>query len=137
MKSNSNTKSNKSSAEGNIPLLSIIKGVFVALLCTLMFTMVVVLLSMFTEIADGILAPIDVIAKQVAVVIGVFVAVNSKMKGWLTGLFVGLLFAVFSFCIFSVMNGTFILDQALGMSILFSAILGVISGIIGVNLKKY
>ena len=131
-------KSNKkNSVDDKTVVMCIIKGVFVALLASLIMTMAVVLLAMFTEIPDNFLTPIDVISKQIAVVLGVFTAVNHKMKGWLTGLCVGLLFAVLSFVINSIMSGSFVFDQSLGMSILFSGILGVISGIIGVNFKKY
>ena len=132
MKSNTKNK-----VEDKTVAMCIIKGLFVAILSSLVMTMAVVLLAMFTEIPDSLLTPIDIISKQVAVVLGVFTAVNSKMKGWLTGLCVGFLFSVLSFVIYSVMNGTIVFDQALGMSMLFSSIIGVISGIIGVNLKKY
>ncbi|MEG1519706.1 MAG: TIGR04086 family membrane protein [Clostridia bacterium] len=116
--------------------LCVLKGIVVGLVVSLMLTLILALLTSFTEIDDKYVNIIQVVIKQIAVVIATFIAVTKEHCGWLTGLLSGVFFSTIAFIVYSLIGGEFVFDQALGLNIVFSCIIGTVSGIISVNIKK-
>ena len=61
---------------------------------------------------------------------------NSKEMGLITGFIIGVIYSFLSLFVFSLLNGTFSFSITTINELLFSGILGSISGIISVNVIK-
>ncbi len=117
--------------------MAILKGVIVALCVSLVGILIFAFLLRFTSISDKIIAPVNQVIKGVSIFFGVFIGLKKhKEMGLLNGLFIGLLFTILAFLVFSLLDGAFCFDKTLLNDIIFGSIIGAICGIICVNLKK-
>lgn len=117
--------------------MAILKGVIVALCVSLVGILIFAFLLRFTSISDKIIAPVNQVIKGVSIFLGVFIGLKKhKEMGLLNGLFIGLLFTILAFLVFSLLDGAFCFDKTLLNDIIFGSIIGAICGIICVNLKK-
>lgn len=118
-------------------LLALVKGVVVGLCVALLGILIFAFLLRFTSIPDTIIAPVNQVIKGVSIFFGVFIGMKKhKSMGLLSGLLIGLLFTIFAFLVFSILNGAFAFDRTLVNDIIFGCVIGAICGIICVNLKK-
>ncbi|MBR1925293.1 MAG: TIGR04086 family membrane protein [Clostridia bacterium] len=123
--------------KNNSIVLNIIKGSFwgvaFSLVCILLFAFVI----KFTSISENAISPVNQIIKVLSIFFACFVAskkINSH--GWLVGIFVGLIYSILSFLIFSVLDGHFSVGINVLNDIAFGSVLGLISGIITIGLRK-
>lgn len=120
-----------------IPFSSIIKGSLVAVSCSLLLILVFAFLLKFTNIPESIIVPINQIIKGISVFAGVFLGIsNTRRKGLVNGIIIGLVYSLIAFFVFSLLAGCFVFDLTLLIDLLFSSIIGGVCGIICVNLKK-
>lgn len=118
-------------------ILSILKGVLVGLCVSLVGILLFAFILRFTSISDTIIAPVNQVIKGVSIFLGVFVGLKKhKEMGLLSGLLIGLLFTIFAFLVFSILDGHFTFDRTFLNDIVFGCVIGAICGIICVNLKK-
>ena len=118
-------------------LFSSIKGCLVAIAISLLGILFFAFVIKMFGITDGFLKPVNQVIKGISVLIGVFVGMkNSKQKGLIQGLVIGIVYTVLAFVIFSALNGKFNFDKSLLNDILFGGITGAICGIIAINFKK-
>lgn len=127
-----NVKQEKSSL-----LLSVLKGTLIALSCTLVLILIFAFIIRTITISDGLIKPINQIIKCVSILIGTFCALRKKREmGLIKGLFIGLLFTIVSFVVFSILDGNFDFNKTLINDFFFSGVIGSICGIIAVSVKK-
>lgn len=118
-------------------ILSVLKGVLVALSSCLILILIFAFILRFVTISDALIKPINQIIKCVSVLVGTFTALkHRKEQGLITGLFVGILFVLLSFVVFSLLDGNFEFSRTLINDFFFGGVIGAISGIIAVSFKK-
>lgn len=115
--------------------ISILKGTIYAITCSLILILIFALLIRFLNIPDGFIMPINQAIKIISLFLGNFLAFRGTDKGFIKGLILGLLYSFLSYIIFSFLCGNFNFGLTTLTDLLFSAILGGISGIISVNIK--
>ncbi|WZL71538.1 TIGR04086 family membrane protein [Clostridiaceae bacterium 35-E11] len=130
-------KSTKNIEFKNInPIWTYGKGIFSACVFTLFIFVVMALVITYTNISETIIPMTAAIVMVISSAIsGMYVGNKFKRKGWLHGIFVGLVYVV----LLIFMSWIFINDFAIGRYALYKGVTGVIAsgigGIIGVNLK--
>lgn len=112
-------------------------GTLIALCVSLVLVLIFAFMLKFTNIPDSAIRPVNQIIKAVSVFLGVFIGLKkSKELGLVSGLLIGFIYTILAFLVFSVLNGSFIVDITLLTDIVFGAVIGAICGIICVNIKK-
>ena len=118
-------------------ILDIVKTVVVAILCSMILVLVFALVVKATDIDEKGIAYANQGIKIVSVLIGTLVGFKrGGSAGWLKGLISGLLYVFFSFLVFSLISGELSWSNLTWIDFLTSAAVGVICGVIAVNVKK-
>ena len=115
---------------------SIIKGSIYSLSFTLILILIFALLIRFVNIPDSFISPVNQIIKVLCIFLGCFISLKKTNKGFIKGMFIGLIFTILVFLIFSFIGGTFNFSLSVLLDILFGILIGGISGIIVVNIRK-
>lgn len=118
-------------------ILTIIKGSFwgvsFSLVCILLFALII----KFSSISENAIGPINQIIKVLSILFACFVVGKQVKKGGLfVGLFTGILYTILAFVIFSILDGGFSFGLSLLNDITFGAIIGLISGVLCINLRN-
>lgn len=118
-------------------ILDVIKTVVIAVLVSMVSVLVFALIVKSTEISDTTIAYVNQGIKIVSVLVGTLIGFKRGGKGgWLKGLVSGVLYVVTSFLVFSLISGGFSLDDLSWLDFLTGAVVGLICGVITVNVKK-
>lgn len=115
-------------------LKNMIKGVLIAVLIAMCGILFLSLLAKLFDLSDGAIKGINQAIKILSVYIGVMYSVKGE-KGFLQGLIVGLFFTVVLYLVFIIISGE-ITVKSFFTDILCGGIIGLISGIISVNIKR-
>ncbi|MCL2540345.1 MAG: TIGR04086 family membrane protein [Firmicutes bacterium] len=118
-------------------LLGVIKGsayaVIVSLVCILLFAVII----KYTAIPEAWIQPVNQVIKGLSVLIGAWAAAKKiKSNGWLMGLLIGLVYTILAFLVFSILDGEFRFTLNILNDLLFGGIMGLIAGILMVNIIK-
>ncbi len=124
-------KSNKSS---NF-IVQIIKGVFTTLIVMLVAVFLFAWIVKLASLNYGVIKAVNQFIKVLAVFIGCFFSLRES-KGLIKGLLVGALSAVLISLIFVLISSEASFGIGFFIDIIFISILGAISGIISVNIRK-
>ena len=116
-------------------LFSIVKGVALALAFSFLCAVIFASILRFTPLPDKVIYPVNQGIKLCAVVLGALVFVRGE-KGWLQGLAIALLFTALSYLAFSAIGGSFALSWLILVELLGASTAGVLSGAIGVNIRR-
>lgn len=118
-------------------ILDIVKTVVVAILCSMVFVLVFALIVKATDISEKGIAYVNQGIKIVSVLIGTLVGFKrGSSAGWLKGLISGVAYVFFSFLVFSLISGSLSFSDLSWIDVLTGAAVGVVCGVISVNLKK-
>ncbi len=123
---------NESSVGG---LFSILKGVGLALVSSLVLTVIFANLLRTGKIPDGAIYPVNQAIKVFSVALGGLFFVRGE-RGWLKGGVIGLLFTMLSYLTFSAIGGDFALSWIALVELLIGLLSGALCGIIAVNLQR-
>ena len=117
---------------------SIFRGAFVSVSISLVLILLFALFIKFLNINESWILPINQIIKIVSIFFGVLFAFNSrnKNKGFLKGITVGIIYTILAYSVFSILAGEFSFSLTSLTDMLFGGLIGGISGIIVVNMKK-
>ncbi|MBQ8885720.1 MAG: TIGR04086 family membrane protein [Clostridia bacterium] len=115
--------------------LQILKGAVLSALFCLILSLVFALVLRFTELSDSVIKPINQFIKAFSVLLGCLAAVRGS-KGWMKGLFVGLLSIMLTCLVFSLIGGGAALRWLIFVELLFGALVGALGGIVAVNVKR-
>ena len=116
-------------------LFSVVKGVALALACSLLFSVLFACVMRFAPLSDTIIYPVNQVIKVLSVAVGTFLFVRGE-KGWLKGSAIALLFTALSYLAFSAIGGTFALSWLIFVELGFTVGVGALSGILAVNLRR-
>ncbi len=121
----------------NSNILSMLKGVFWAISFSLICILIFAFIIKFTNISENAISPINQVIKVLSILVGCYVASKKiKSNGWLWGLFIGALYTIFAFLIFSILDGEFRITLNLLNDFVFGSLIGLISGIIAFAIRK-
>lgn len=114
-----------------VMIKSICKGVLCAVIGTLLFILLFALIVQLTGLGSNVIAPIMQVVKVICIFVAVAIAIKpAKSKGWLYGALVGLLYMVFTFLIFSLLDGKFTIGLSALSDLLFQTAVGLISAVL-------
>ena len=115
--------------------LSILKGSLASLCISLIGILIFAFLIRFISIPDSAISPINQVIKGVSILIGCFIGLKKTNEmGFISGLLIGVFYTIISFVVFSILDGQFTFSKNLLNDILFGGIIGIICGVIAVNI---
>ncbi len=110
---------------------SIFKGVLFSVLVSLVLILIFALIIKLSNLPESFIKPINQVIKVLSIFIGVFVAVRKNREAALfKGMFIGLIYIVVSFLVFSALDKSFNLSWSILNDLLFGGIAGAISGVL-------
>lgn len=113
---------------------SVIKGALIALSISLISICIFAFVLRFMDISADLIKPVNQVIKIVSIVIGALIGLkNIKEMGIISGFVVGILYTLFAFIVFSLLNGGFSFSPSFINDLLFGGIAGSIAGIVAVN----
>lgn len=116
---------------------SILRGAMISVSISLVLILLFALLIKFFNISQSFILPINQVIKIISIFIGTLFAFGKvKEKGFLKGMLIGLIYTILAYSVFSILAGEFSFSLTSLTDMLFGAIIGGISGILVVNLKK-
>lgn len=115
----------------------LIKGSLIALSISLIAICIFAFVLRFCDLSEEVIKPVNQIIKIVSVLVGAYIGMKGcKEMGLITGFFIGLLYTLLAFVVFSLLNGAFNFNSSLINDLIFGGIAGGISGILAVNFRK-
>jgi len=118
-------------------IFQILKGALLAVIISLIGILFFAFIIKITGLSDGWIMPINQVIKAVSILIGVVLALKKMPeRGLIKGLFIGLVYTIIAFFVFSLLNGKFEFDKTILNDVLFGSIMGAICGIICVSIRK-
>ncbi len=115
-------------------LLQSVKAALAGVLLSVVCALVLALIARFAPMSETLQLVLAQTLKALSLAVGCFLFLRTE-GGWLKGLFTGVLFALLTYLSFSAIGGfswswKILIDLALGV------LVGILSGIAAVNLKK-
>ena len=113
----------------------VLKAVLFATLISLALVLIFAIEIRFANVENKVIMPVNVAIKILSLLVGVLLAFKNPQNGLVKGSISGLLYMLFTFLIFSALNG--FKDVTFSwIDLLTLPVAGAISGIIKVNLKS-
>ena len=121
--------------KGNIS--QVLKGCLIALCVSLVGILLFAVVLRFVSLSDTVIKIINQIIKVTSVLLGVKVCLkNNKSKGLMKGSCVGAIYTIISYLVFSLLVASFNFSLSIFYDLIFSSVVGLICGVIFVNIKK-
>ena len=113
----------------------VLKAVLFATLISLALVLIFAIVIRFANVENKVIMPVNVAIKILSLLVGVLLAFKNPQNGLVKGEISGLLYMLFTFLIFSALNG--FKDVTFSwIDLITLPVAGAISGIIKVNLKS-
>lgn len=117
-------------------ILDILKSLLLTVAFSLVFVLIFAVVIKFVDIGDEIIMPVNEVLKSLSVLFGMLFGIKSPCKGALKGGLVGALFCVVSYLLFGIINTDFSVDLMQLIDSAIMIVMGIVSGIIAVNVKE-
>ena len=117
-------------------LIDVSKAVLYSLVVSIVCVLVYAIFVKFVHISDTGIVIGNTVIKLISLLVGCFFAFRNFEEGLTKGVLVGFLYAILSQFVFSIISGSGIFSGISVWGVLFSIIVGAISGIIAVNVRK-
>lgn len=115
--------------------VSFIKGVFTAVISALVGVLIFALIIKMASLSSTVVKPVNQFIKVISIFLGCFFAVSGK-RGYLKGGLIGIVSIIIIYLLFALISGASVFANGFTLDLLFSLAIGVLSGILAVNLKK-
>ena len=115
--------------------VSFIKGVFTAVISALVGVLIFALIIKMANLSSGVVKPVNQFIKVISIFLGCFFAVSGK-RGYIKGGLIGIISIIIIYLLFALISGANVFSGGFIIDLLFSLAVGVLSGILAVNLKK-
>ncbi len=113
------------------------KGVLIAFFITLILYLIFALVLAYTNISDDLIPTYVFVIYLVSIFVSTsFIAINARENGLKIGGLIGFLYIIVPYILSSVHTTGFGVDNYAISTIIFSILIGMIGGIVGVNLVK-
>ncbi|MDR0856153.1 MAG: TIGR04086 family membrane protein [Clostridiales bacterium] len=116
--------------------LEVTKALAVAVSLTLALILLFALVIGWLSVPEAAIMPVNQGIKAISLLAGSLFSFRVKKGGWKKGLLLGILYVVAAFIIFSLMSGSFSFTWMLAVDAALGTVMGVICGIIAVNVRK-
>ena len=117
--------------------IKIIKGSLIAIILSIIFLTIYSALLAYTTISEETMVPVTIIITGISILIGSFFSsMKIKKQGLLNGAFVGVIYMLILYILSGIFLSSFVLNFKSIIMILSGLVMGMIGGIIGVNIKK-
>ena len=117
-------------------LIDVSKAVLYSLVVSIVCVLVYAIFVKFVHISDVGIVIGNTVIKLISLLIGCFFAFKNFEEGLVKGVLVGFLYAIVSQFVFSIISGSGLFSGISVWGVLFCVIVGAISGIIAVNVRK-
>lgn len=117
-------------------IIDIIRSILYAIVITLLLILVFALIVKMAELTDDIIKPVNQVIKVISIFLGLLMGIKKREKGLIKGFACGLIFTVLSILLFSLLSKEVIFSSANLIEIIVGALLGSISGVIVLTIKK-
>lgn len=116
---------------------NILKGSIISIIITLVFLVIFSLVIANTNVKESTIIPGIIIISAMSLLIGSIIStLKVSKKGLLNGALVGLIYIIILYILSSFVNQNFEINVKCLIMIVTSIIMGMIGGIIGINIKK-
>ena len=116
---------------GKLGLLGLIKCALIGLAISLAGTIILAFVLKFVDISSVTISYINDFIKIVSIFLMIMcVKKQSGEKLLFRALLTGILYSIFAFCVFSVLNGAFVVDLSVVYNLLFAVIVSAIVSVI-------
>lgn len=117
-------------------MIRIVKGSISAIILTIILLLIFATLLTYTEIKENTINPVIIVITGISILVGSSIStLKIKKNGLINGFLVGLIYIITIYLISSLTGTGFKINLNSMIMILVSIIMGMIGGIIGVNLK--
>ena len=118
-----------------------IKSICVSLIVSFILTIISILffsmLLVKTNISENMINGVIIVISSISILIGASVsAIKFKKNGWINGAIISSIYIMILYILSSLINNSFEINKSSIFMIIFGLMLGIIGGIIGVNVKK-
>lgn len=117
-------------------LKDIFKAVLFALVVSIVCVLIYAIVVKFLMVSDTAILIGNTVIKLVSILLGTFLAFRRAENGVIKGAVVGVLYAVVSHFVFSALSGSKLFAGLDLLGFVFCMVVGAISGIIAVNVRK-
>ncbi|MCL1944352.1 MAG: TIGR04086 family membrane protein [Firmicutes bacterium] len=117
-------------------IIGVLRGVLFALVVALALVLGFGLLVWFFEVSTDMAAIINQVIKGVSIFVGCLIGIRGTSNGWVKGFFVGVLFIIVAFLLFSALDQTFEVGMNLVNDIALGGVFGLASGVICANMGR-
>lgn len=120
--------------KGNI--FDVIKSIVFSLIFSLLFILIFAIFVKYLSLGEEVIVPVNYVIKVLSILLGSVIGYKNLEKGAVKGIVVGCLYYLLSILLFSILSGSFAIVKFSAVDIICLCLVGVISGIITVNVKK-
>ncbi len=113
----------------------VLKGAFLSLIVALVGVLIFSLVVKLASLNSNVIKPVNQFIKVLAIFLGCFFSLKGKM-GFLKGCLCGLLGTAITFLVFALIGGNFSFGFSFIIDLLLGGAVGLLSGVIAVNLRK-
>lgn len=117
------------------PIKQVIKGILTAVIVALIGILVLAFVAKIAMLNNGVIKAVNQFIKILSVFLGVSTCIR-KSVGLVKGAVVGLIFTLIVYLTFCLIGSNISFGFAFILELIFMAIIGGISGMIAVNMKK-
>lgn len=116
-------------------IMDVVRSVVFALAIAVVLVIIAALLLQFTPMPDSAVMPINIVIKLLSLVGGTLLGIKCASRGALKGVVIGAFTLLFSYFIFSAINGSLSESGITYIDAITMIISAVVAGIIAVNVK--
>ena len=113
----------------------ILKAVFSAVIITLVGVLIFAGLLKFTLLSQNVIKAVNQFIKIIAIFLGCSFNIRGR-SGLVRGIIMAFLSTIITYLLFSLLCGTMMFGNMFLVDLIFTSIIGGVSGIISVNIKK-
>ena len=118
--------------------IRILKGSITAIILTLILLLIFAALLTYTAIQENVINPVIIVITGVSILVGSSIStLKIKKNGLINWLLVGLIYIITIYVISSIACAGFKINLYATIMIIVGAIMGMVGGVIGVNLKWF
>lgn len=125
---------NSKNVKGDI--IDTLKAVLFATLISLALVLIFAIIIRFANVQNSVIMPVNIAIKILSVLLGILLSFKHRQNGLLKGAIVGLVYMLFTFLIFSALQG-FKDVKFSWIDLITLPFAGALSGILAVNIKSH
>ena len=126
----------KRNARSNVLWFSILKGVLIASLASLVLMFLLALAARFINISDGVITAANQVIKVVSILLGTFIALRDGGTGYITGLVIGFGYMALGLILFMAFAQTLLGTASLLGGLGLGAMAGLFGGMLLAGFRK-